>query len=96
MVTYLILDYITCMPEVQKLIYYLTGELLSATHDAPFLEVLKKKGFQVLLPQLKEFDSKQLILAMGACHFGWSSNMVHCLLVFYCDLMLMVSCRNVS
>jgi molecular chaperone HtpG len=41
-------DYCKSMPEDQKSIYYITGESVNAVRNSPFVEVISKKGFDVL------------------------------------------------
>jgi molecular chaperone HtpG len=63
-------DYVGRMKEGQKDIFFITGESKQAVSNSPFIESLKKKGYEVIymidpideyvIQQLKDYDGKKL------------------------------------
>merc|ERR1712110_805681 len=63
-------DYVSRMKENQKDIFFITGESKQAVSNSPFIEQLKKRGYEVIymidpideyvIQQLKEYDGKKL------------------------------------
>jgi molecular chaperone HtpG len=64
-------DYLTRMKEGQKDIFYITGETKKAVESSPFVEKLRKRGFEVLymvdaideysVGQLKDYEGHKMI-----------------------------------
>ena len=63
-------EYVDRMKEGQEDIFYITGESIEAVSASPFIETLRKKGYEVIfmvdpideygVQQLKEYDGKKL------------------------------------
>jgi len=63
-------DYISRMKEGQKEIFYITGESRASVAASPFIEALRRKGYEVLylvdpideymVQQMKDYEEKKL------------------------------------
>merc|ERR1711977_459916 len=63
-------EYVDRMKEGQSDIYYITGESIAQVSSSPFIETLRKKGFEILylvdpideymVQQMKDYDDKKL------------------------------------
>ncbi|CAE7907130.1 HSP81-1, partial [Symbiodinium sp. KB8] len=70
-------EYVERMKEGQPGIYYISGESKAAVEDAPFLEQLKKKGYEEVLGEKVVVSTR---LAESPCclvtgEYGWSARM---------------------
>jgi len=74
-------DYVSRMKEGQDKIYYIAADSFSAAKNSPHLEILRKKGFEVILlsdrvdewltSHLNEYDGKSIVsIAKGELDLG--------------------------
>eukprot|EP00002_Diphylleia_rotans_P033915 TRINITY_DN7254_c0_g1_i1.p1 TRINITY_DN7254_c0_g1~~TRINITY_DN7254_c0_g1_i1.p1 ORF type:complete len:776 (+),score=215.85 TRINITY_DN7254_c0_g1_i1:54-2381(+) len=74
-------EYVSNMKPEQKFIYFISGESIESVQSSPFLEQLKKRGYEVLfmvdpideylVQHLQEFDDKKLMnVAKEGLKFG--------------------------
>lgn len=64
-------DYVDMMKEEQDMIYFITGENKKAVENSPFVQGIKKKGYEVIFmtdpideymcQHVREFDNKKLV-----------------------------------